>query len=94
MKLFQDLLDAAGAIGGQAPEDGAADEDGFCAEGEGLQDVAAAAEAAVDEDGDFVVYLGGDGGEHFDGAGLGLAVVGDDDAVGAVGDGLFRGGGR
>jgi hypothetical protein len=94
LELFEDLLDAAGAVGGEAPKDGAADEDRFGAEGEGFQDVAAAAEAAVDEEGDFVVYFGGDGGEDFDGTGFGLAVVGDDDAVDAVVDGLFRGGWR
>ena len=86
-------LDSGLAEGGEAPERWAADEDGFGAEGEGFQDVAAAADAAIHQDGD----LAGDGfdyvGEGVEGADdaveLAAAVVGDDDAGGTALDGDF-----
>src|SRR6185312_6205104 len=52
-------LDALLAADGQAPEDGAADEHGGGAEGQGLEDVGAGAEAAVEED----RAAAGDGGD-------------------------------
>ena len=59
---FEDGLDAWGAVGGEGPEDGAAEQDGVGAEDEGFEDVGATTEAAVDKDGEFAVEGGGDGG--------------------------------
>ena len=72
---------------GQAPEDRAADQDGAGAQGEGLEDVGAAADAAVDVDLDPVADRGGDLGEGVGGGDGGVelaaAVVGDHHPGGA-----------
>ena len=88
---LDDAVDAVGAVDGEAPEKGAADADGAGAEGQGLDDVAAAADAGIDVD---LGAAGGsldDFGQHFDGAHeavhLASAVGGDQDGVDAVLDG-------
>ena len=76
------------AAAGQAPEERAADEDGAGAEGQRDEDVGAAADAAVHEDLDPVADRLDDLGQHVergrDAVELAAAVVGDDDAGGAV----------
>lgn len=52
----QAQLDALLAFIREAPEDGAADPDEVGAEGEGLEDVGAVADAAVDMHGDFLLH--------------------------------------
>lgn len=89
----EDTLDAGLSEGGKAPERGASDEDGFGTEGEGFQDIAAAADATVHEDRDFA-------GDGFDGVGEGVesaddavelaaAVVGYNDTGGTALDGDY-----
>ncbi len=94
----EDTLDAGLAEGGEAPERGAADEDGFSAERKGFQDIAAAADAAVHEDRDFARDGFDDVGEGVESADdaveLAAAVVGYNDTGGTALDGdfsVFRG---
>src|SRR4029077_8507404 len=49
-ELAEDPGDAGFAVGREAPEDGAADEDGAGSQGQRLEDVGAAPHAAVEED--------------------------------------------
>ena len=73
---------------GHAPEGVAAAEHGLGAQGQGLHDIGAAADAAVEQDGGLVAHLGDDAGQHVDrGDGdikVTAAVVGDHDAVRAA----------
>src|SRR4051794_21883110 len=93
-----DALDTGLSVSGEAPDVRAANADRPGAEGQRLEDLGAAAEASVDQDGE----VAADGVDHFgedvDGAATGLggasAVVRDDHAVGAVlagEDGVLRG---
>src|SRR6266508_1851824 len=83
----QDGLDSAGATGGEAPDDGAPEQDGSGAQRQGLDDVDATADATVDVD----LGAAGHGLDDLwervrsrDGAvELAASVVGDDDRGGA-----------
>ncbi len=86
--------DAHLPAGGEAVGVGAADEDGPGAEAERLDDVAAAADAAVDEDfgavADRVEHLRQHAQRRGDAVQLPAAMVGDDDAVGSGVERLAR----
>ncbi len=77
------MVDAFGSVGGEAPECGATDEDGACAQGQCFQHIGAAPDAAVHVD----FAASGDGCDNFgqgfygrnDSVELAAAVVGDDD---------------
>src|SRR5262249_3308467 len=60
---LEDGFDSLPALEGEAPEIGAAEEDGVGTEGERLDDVAAGADAAVEEDGEVVADRLGDRGQ-------------------------------
>ena len=94
MQELEHSLRARLPVAREPPERRAAGENGPGSEGERLDDVGAAADAAVDVDldpaGDGLDDLGQQGGRRRDGVELAAAVVGDDDRVGAVLDGEQR----
>ena len=99
MRRCEDLADALGAAGGERPDVGTPDEHGLGAQSDGLDHVAAAAHAAIEEDVEIAVHGIDDLGEDADGGGGAVervaAVVRDGDAVDALFDGaasVFDGG--
>ena len=88
MEEFEDFLHARRAVSAEAPAGNTAEADGGGAEGEGLQDVSAAADSAIEDDGDAAGDGFDDFGQHFERGGRiverASAMVRDIDAVEAV----------
>lgn len=73
------------AEGGEGPEVGVADADGAGTHGEGFEEIGAATEAAIDEDGHLAIHGGDDFGQAVDAGAFAVlaaaAVIGDEEAV-------------
>ena len=92
LERLHDGLDAFGTVRGEAPERRAGDDNSGGAEDERLEDVGAAAEAAINEHGDAALDGGDDGGKEGDG-GERRSVSGEDEAADSAGNGGFDVGG-
>lgn len=90
----EQLLDASLAVGGQSPEGGAANEDCFGTQSEGLEYIAALHDAAIHHDHQIVAHSSDYLGQDFNCCRrcvqLSSAMVGDNDAVAAVIASQFR----